>query len=196
MSKESDDFDAEERKSRTDAGFARTGSVYALTDLLEKHGESTKAHEWARQAAIAERGDLRAAAAAGDPDAMHEFARLLFYWNAIDEAQNWYRRAAEAGHTIAMFEFGQLLHGIGPSGEALEWFRRAAEAGVVEAMLRAGSEFELRGDLDTAGIWFRRATAAGEDSAAGCLARVLEAGRNTDEAGAGHTTDDSNRRGR
>jgi TPR repeat protein len=188
VSNEPGDFGAGERKSRTDARPAQTGSVYALTDLLEKRGESAKAHEWARQAVFAEQADLRAAVEAGDPDAMHEFARLLFYWNAFDEAQDWYRRAAEAGQATAMFEFGQLLYGIGSSGEALEWFLGAAEAGVVEAMVRAGSELERRGDLDAAGTWFRRATAAGDEYAAGCLARVLELEGKPTEPGPGTTT--------
>lgn len=83
-----------------------------------------------REAHVARRPALQAAAQAGDTAAMRELGRGS---DGAEEAAGWFRKAAQAGDPQGMFDWAtRLFQGAGvpeDKGEARVWFERAAKAG-------------------------------------------------------------------
>jgi len=125
---------------------------------------------------LVQRGELaralplaRAAAEAGDPEAMLFFAELSMQSDP-KEAQRWYRRAAELGQTNAMVNLAYRLSRGSPANrrEALVWYRRAAEGGAVQGLVNLAGLLSEGGkgiDRDPAEALrlYRRAAELGSD---------------------------------
>ena len=81
---------------------------------------------------------LKAAAEAGDAEAMYKVAMAYLMGEGVaeDEAQyqRWVLRAAQAGSTDAMCAMGEDCAGDGDMAAAEQWYRKAAAAGDREAM--------------------------------------------------------------
>jgi TPR repeat protein len=124
--------------------------------------------------------ELRAAADAGDADAMVKLADHLNEKHVYDEdtheeeVQELLERAAELGHREAPYALGVLLRAWGNPEEAEPWLRRAADAGDAEAWAELGHLYDGEDDPEQAVRCYRRAAELGSRQGAENLA-LLEA---------------------
>jgi TPR repeat protein len=120
--------------------------------------------------------EYRAAAEAGDIEAMVELGELLFDENR-QEAQRWLRTAAEADHNIAMSLLALALGA--ENAEAWEWGRRAVESNDPVAMHNFAF---LQEEVTEAERWARIAAQTGFTPAMVYLGDVLAQQGKTAEA--------------
>lgn len=105
---------------------------------------------------------IRAAAEAGDADAMFHYGLQRHEDGDEGAAVDWWRRAAEAGSASAMHNLG-IVHEMAEQFEESErWWRRLAETGDGDAMGRIGMLRMDAGDTDGALEWWRKAAEAGD----------------------------------
>jgi TPR repeat protein len=78
---------------------------------------------------------LRAAAEAGNPEAMDRLATQLAALGQDEAAEEWWRRAAGSGHTGAMHRLANHLDRTGRPDEADEWIGRSAGTTSIAAAL-------------------------------------------------------------
>ncbi|MFH9829082.1 tetratricopeptide repeat protein [Streptomyces bobili] len=177
---------------------------YRLADYLEQHGRNSRgtvpapAALWdafihhathTDRAALAQeaqsRGLLRvafhlyrAAAEAGDADAVRQTADLLRGADRVDEAMAWYERACEAGDSDALGEAARMLEWAGRVDEAITWYQRGSEAGDATALDQAVRLLERAGRGEEAITWLQTLAEAGNTDALVQAARLLkQAGR-------------------
>lgn len=136
----------------------------------------------ARAGDAAALGQLKAAAEAGQPRALHELGSYWLDKGAYGEAYGWIRRAAEAGDPRAIYDLGVLLlNGVGVAQRdpalAQQYFVRAGARGFPSGY-RMAAEVALTGsggkaDTDAAQRWLRLAAEAGDVQAQSRLASLL-----------------------
>ncbi|AEM87258.1 hypothetical protein Strvi_7935 [Streptomyces violaceusniger Tu 4113] len=108
----------------------------------------------------AEAARLRAAAAAGKPDAYRAYAELLTGEGRLDEALPWWARAADAGDADASRTLAICHKDRGEFAEAERWYRTAADrdGGCAFGLARLLHE---AGDTAGAETWYEHGAALG-----------------------------------
>ncbi|WP_051806884.1 protein kinase domain-containing protein [Streptomyces sp. NRRL F-2664] len=117
----------------------------------------------------------RAAAEAGNSEAMRQVAvscRSVRDWR---QALSWFARAAEAGNPTGAREAAQLIEQHLPElrGQVGSFYRRAAEGGDLHSAMRLGALLEQQpGGLAEALTWYERAAGRDHEKAPEAVARV------------------------
>ncbi|WP_404954081.1 protein kinase domain-containing protein [Streptomyces sp. 147326] len=120
----------------------------------------------------------RAAAEAGNSEAMRQVASACRSVRDWRQALSWLRRAAEAGNPTGAREAAQLIeqHFPGQRDQAVALYRRAAEGGDLHSAMRLGGLLEQEsGGLAEALAWYERAAGRNHEKAPEAVARVRAA---------------------
>ncbi|MFE6837406.1 protein kinase [Streptomyces sp. NPDC057705] len=117
----------------------------------------------------------RAAAEAGNTEAMRQVAAACRSARDWRQALSWFQRAAEAGNPTGAREAAQLIEAHFPEqrDQAASLYRRAAEGGDLHSAMRLGALLEQEpGGLAEALAWYERAAGRSHEKAPEAVARV------------------------
>ncbi|MFJ6755839.1 protein kinase [Streptomyces sp. NPDC091273] len=120
----------------------------------------------------------RAAAEAGNSEAMRQVAAACRSVRDWQQALSWFRRAAEAGNPTGAREAAQLIEAHIPEqrDQAASLYRRAAEGGDLHSAMRLGALLEQEpGGLAEALAWYEKAAGRKHEKAPEAVARVRAA---------------------